>query len=71
LVIDTTAIAPQAYIAISEATGIRNNGGMHILERVYLAKPDVPYDDLEITAPKAPTKPEHDPHFPSISRATL
>jgi hypothetical protein len=25
---------------------------MHILERLYLAKPDVLYDDLEITAPK-------------------
>jgi len=52
LVIDTTAIAPQAYIAISEAAGIPNNGNMHILERLYLAKPDVLYDDLEITAPK-------------------
>jgi hypothetical protein len=52
LVIDTVAIAPQAYIAISEAAGIPNNGDMHILERLYLAKPDVLYDDLEITAPK-------------------
>ena len=52
LVIDTTAIAPQAYIAISEAAGIPNNGDMHILERLHLAKPDVLYDDLEITAPK-------------------
>ena len=52
LVIDTIAIAPQAYIAISEAVGIPNNGDMHILERLHLAKPDVLYDDLEITAPK-------------------
>jgi hypothetical protein len=52
LVIDTTAIAPQAYIAISEAVGIPNNGDMHILERLHLAKPDVLYDDLEIMAPK-------------------
>jgi hypothetical protein len=52
LVIDTVAIAPQAYIAISEAVGIPNNGDMHILERLHLAKPDVLYDDLEITAPK-------------------
>jgi hypothetical protein len=52
LVIDTTAIAPQAYIAISEAVGIPNNGDMHVLERLHLAKPDVLYDDLEITAPK-------------------
>jgi hypothetical protein len=52
LVIDTTAVAPQAYIAISEATGIPNNGDMHIVERLHLAKPDVLHDDLEITAPK-------------------
>src|ERR1700738_859649 len=52
LVIDTTAIAPQAFIAISEAVGIPNNGDMHILERLHLAQPNVLYDDLEITAPK-------------------
>src|SRR5580700_5520192 len=52
LVIDTTAIVPQAYIAISEAIGIPNNGDMHIVERLHLAKPDVLYDDLEIMAPK-------------------
>jgi hypothetical protein len=51
LVIDTVAIVPQAFIAISEATGIPNNGDMHIVERLHLAKPDVLYDDLEITAP--------------------
>jgi hypothetical protein len=55
LVVDTTAIAPQAYIAISEAIGIPNNGDMHIVERLHLAKPDVLYDDLEITAPKVLT----------------
>jgi hypothetical protein len=52
LVVDTTAIAPEAYIAISEAVGIPNNGDMHIVERFRLAKPDVLYDELEITAPK-------------------
>jgi len=52
LVIDTTAIVPQAFIAISEAAGIPNDGDMHILERMHLAKPDVLDDDLEITAPK-------------------
>jgi hypothetical protein len=55
LVVDTVAIAPQAYIAISEAAGIPNNGDMHIVERLYLAKPDVLNDDLEITAPKVLT----------------
>jgi hypothetical protein len=55
LVIDTVAIAPQAYIAISEAAGIPNNGDMHIVERLHLAKPNVLDDDLEITAPKVLT----------------
>jgi hypothetical protein len=55
LVIDTIAIAPQAYIAISEAVGIPNNGDMHILERLHLVKPDVLHDDMEITAPKVLT----------------
>jgi hypothetical protein len=57
LVVDTTAIAPQAYIAISEAVGVPNNGDMHIVERLHLAKPDVLHDDLEITAPKVLTAP--------------
>jgi hypothetical protein len=52
LVVDTVAIAPQAYIAISEAAGIPNNGEMHIVERIHLIKPDVMADDMEITAPK-------------------
>ena len=43
---------PQAFIAISEAAGIPNDGDMHILERVHLAKPNVLYNNLEITAPK-------------------
>jgi hypothetical protein len=51
LVIDTAGIVPQAFIATSEAIGIPNNGDMHIVERLYLAKPDVLHDDLEITAP--------------------
>ena len=55
LVIETTAIAPQAYIATSEAVGIPNDGDMHILERLHLVKPDVLHDDLEITAPKVLT----------------
>jgi hypothetical protein len=57
LVVDTTAIVPQAYIAISEAAGVPNNGDMRIAERFYLAKPNVLDDDLEITAPKVLTSP--------------
>jgi hypothetical protein len=52
LVVDTTAVAPEAYVAISEAVGLPNNGDMHIVERFHLAKPDVLYDELEIDAPK-------------------
>jgi hypothetical protein len=57
LVVDTTGIVPQAYIATSEAVGIPNNGDVHIVERLHLAKPNVLYDDLEITAPKVLTAP--------------
>jgi hypothetical protein len=52
LVVDTVAVAPQAYIATSEAAGIPNNGDMHIVERIHLIKPDVMADDMQITAPK-------------------
>jgi hypothetical protein len=52
LVVDTIAIAPQAYIATTEAVGVPNNGDMHIVERFHLMKPNVLYDELEITAPK-------------------
>lgn len=57
LLVDTTAIMPQAFIATSEAVGVPNNGDMHIVERFYLAKPNVLNDDLEITAPKVLTAP--------------
>jgi hypothetical protein len=55
LVVDTTAILPQAYVAPSEAVGIPNNGDMHIVERLHLAAPNVLHDDMEITAPKVLT----------------
>jgi hypothetical protein len=57
LIVDTTAIVPQAYIGISEAVGVPNDGDMHIVERFYLAKPNTLNDDLEITAPKVLTAP--------------
>src|SRR6266550_3155063 len=41
------------FTATRSGIGMANNGDMHILERLYLPKPDVLYDDLEITAPKA------------------
>jgi hypothetical protein len=57
LVVDTVAIAPQAYIATSEAAGIPNNGDMQIVERIRLTQPDVMADELQITAPKVLTRP--------------
>jgi hypothetical protein len=57
LIVDTTAIVPQAYIAPSEAVGVPNDGDMRITERFYLSKPNVLSDDLEITAPKVLTAP--------------
>ncbi|HVY63937.1 MAG TPA: hypothetical protein VHH11_03865 [Gammaproteobacteria bacterium] len=55
LVVDTVGVLPQAYIALSEAVGVPNNGGMHILERIHLRDPDTLADDMEITAPKVLT----------------
>ena len=57
LVVDTVGVVPQAYIAISEAAGVPNNGDMRIKERIYLAAKDVLHVDLEITAPKVLTAP--------------
>jgi hypothetical protein len=57
LVVDTVAILPQAYLAVSEAAGIPNNGDMHIIEHIHLAAPDILHDDLEIIAPKILTAP--------------
>jgi hypothetical protein len=57
LVVDTVGIAPQSFLAISEAVGIPSNGDMHVVERIHLVKPDVLADDLEITAPKILTGP--------------
>jgi hypothetical protein len=57
LVIDTIAVLPQVYLAISEAVGVPNNGDMHIVERLHLTGPDTLTDELEITANKLLTKP--------------
>jgi len=57
LVVDTVGVLPQAFVAISEAVGVPNNGDMHIVERIHLAAPDILHDDLEIIAPNVLTKP--------------
>jgi hypothetical protein len=56
LIVDTVGILPEAYIAISEATGVRNGGDMHIVERIYLVDDDTLHVDLEITAPHVLTE---------------
>jgi hypothetical protein len=57
LVVDTIGIVPQAYIAISEAAAVPNNGDMHIMERIHLEGKDVLHDDMEVIAPKVLTRP--------------
>ena len=57
LVVDTVGILPQAYLAITEAEGVPNNGDLHVIERIHLAAKDILHDDLEIIAPNVLTKP--------------
>jgi hypothetical protein len=57
LVVDTVAIAPQAYLAISEAVGAPNDGAMHVVEHIHLTGRDTLADDLEITDPKVLSRP--------------
>jgi hypothetical protein len=57
LVVDTVGVVSQAYLAVSEAVGLPNNGDLHVVEHIHLQGPDVMHDDLEITAPKLLTKP--------------
>jgi len=52
LVVDTIGVFPQTYIAVSEAVGVPNNGGLHVVERIHLAGAGVLLDELAITAPK-------------------
>lgn len=57
LAVDTKAILPQAYIAVSEAVGIPNGGDMSISEKIHLIGPDTLAFDLEITAPHVLARP--------------
>ena len=57
LVVETVNVKPQTMLAVSEAAGVPNNGGMRIIERIHLAEPDVLHDDLEIEAPAVLEKP--------------
>jgi hypothetical protein len=57
LVVDTIGIIPQSYIALSEAVGIPNNGGMRVVERIRLRDMDTLAVELTITAPRVLTAP--------------
>jgi hypothetical protein len=57
LVVDTVGVLPEAYIAVSEAVGMPNNGDLHVIERIHLAGPDTLHDDLEIIAPHVLSRP--------------
>lgn len=57
LVVDTVGIAPQVWLAIGEASGVPNNGDMHVVERIHLTGPDALTDTMTITAPHVLTKP--------------
>ena len=57
LAVDTVGILPQAYVAVSEAVGIPNDGDMHITERIHLTGSDTLADDMEITAPHVLSRP--------------
>jgi len=57
LVVDTVGILPETFIAISEAVGVPNNGGLHVTERIHLTGADLLVDDLEITAPRVLSRP--------------
>jgi hypothetical protein len=56
LVVDTVGILRQSYIALSEAVGIPNNGGMRIGERISLRDTDTLAVELTITAPEVLTQ---------------
>ncbi len=57
LVVDTTGIKPQSYLAVSEEQGVPNDGDAHVVERIHLKSANTLADDLTVEAPKILTKP--------------
>ena len=57
LVVDTVGILPEVFLPLGQGVGLPNNGGLHIVEHIRLAAPDVLTDNLEITAPQVLTAP--------------
>ena len=71
LVVDTIAVRPETYIAVSEAVGLPNNSDVHITEHIHLTNPDTLVFEMTITAPHVMTAPwkttrifhrDHNPH---------
>ncbi len=56
LVVDTVGVLPEVWLAVSEAIAVPVNGEVHIVERIYLAGPDILKDEIEISAPAILTK---------------
>ena len=52
LVVDTTAIVPQAYIASSEAVGIPNDGDMHIVKKNGFISPSPTCSTTSLKSPR-------------------
>jgi hypothetical protein len=59
LVVDTIGILPEVFIPLGQGVGLPNNGGMHIVENIRLAAPDILQDDLTVTAPRVLRSPWH------------
>lgn len=57
LVVNTTAILPQAWLAVSEAVGVPIGEGAHVEQRFHLIGPDTLAVDLTITAPAVLSRP--------------
>jgi hypothetical protein len=57
--VDTVAILPETYLAVSESVGVPNNGDLRVIERIHLSAQDkdVLEDDIEIIAPNVLTAP--------------
>ncbi len=59
LVVDTIGILPEVFIVLSNAVGIPNNGGMHLIEHISLTAPNTLTDDLVVIAPHVLKTPWH------------
>ena len=57
LVVDTVGVLPEAFLAVSEAVGVPNNGDLHVVERLHLVGADTLHDEIEISAPRILSRP--------------